>query len=108
MITLYALVDPRTAQIRYIGRTSQSLVARLRGHCDYAARYRSTTPLMRWLRALIAAGVSPRIRALAVVSDELADQAERQLIAGHRDLLNVTHNLAGVARAYARPADVHR
>lgn len=108
MITIYALVDPRDGRVRYIGRTSQSLVERLQGHCDYAARYRSQTPLMRWLRELLAAGISPRIRALAVVSDVLADAAEHQYIAAHPGLLNVTYNLAAIVGASAGAADVPR
>lgn len=108
MVTIYCLIDPRDGRVRYVGRTTQSLVRRLQGHCDSATRYRSQTPLTRWLRELLAAGQSPRIRSLAVVSDVLADQAERETIARYPDLLNVTHNLAAVAGAPMRVADVPR
>lgn len=96
MTTIYGLYDPHTGQLRYVGRTVQPLETRLAGHLAFAAKYRSTSPLVRWLRELIETGFAPTIRPICVVSDLFADAAEHHTIAAHPDLLNVTYNLAGV------------
>ena len=97
MTTIYGLDDPRDGRLRYVGRTGQPLGQRLAGHLLFAAKYRSRAPLQRWLRELLGQGLAPTLRPLLVVSDALADEAERGAIASYPDLLNVTHNLAALA-----------
>ncbi|WP_143175438.1 hypothetical protein [Cryptosporangium aurantiacum] len=96
MAIVYGLFDPRTDALRYIGRTTGTLAARLAGH-----RGHPPSPAMRrWLDDLRAAGLVPRITPLRdnVPAEELAD-AELTAIAEHAlagaDLLNE----AGVATA---------
>lgn len=96
MTTIYGLYDPHTGQLRYVGRTTRPLDQRLAGHLVFATKYRSTAPLQRWLRDLLATGCAPTIRPICVVSDSFADAAEHHTIAAHSNLLNVTYNLADV------------
>lgn len=48
---IYALVDPQTRQVRYVGRTSQTLKQRL-GHHLTAARRNVQKPVYAWIRSI--------------------------------------------------------
>lgn len=81
---IYALIDPRTDEIRYIGKTVRSAHRRLRRHL--ADSYMSSnTHKDRWLRVLKALGLDPLIKVIQRCgsADELA-VAECQQIAAHR------------------------
>jgi hypothetical protein len=49
--TIYALVDPLTHQIRYVGRTGKTLDQRLADHIG-AARRNMRRPVYDWIRQL--------------------------------------------------------
>lgn len=86
--TVYALIDPRNNQARYIGATTRPLRARLQGHVASGA-----PRVKAWVDELTAAGVSPQIVAIVegVAAEDLreAERAEitRRLIDGEK-LLN--------------------
>jgi hypothetical protein len=48
---VYALVDPNTLQVRYVGRTSQTAARRLRHHLG-AARRGSPKSVYAWIRSI--------------------------------------------------------
>jgi hypothetical protein len=48
---IYALVDPRTHQVRYVGKTSKPIGERL-GHHVGAARRNVKKPVYDWIRGL--------------------------------------------------------
>lgn len=75
---LYALVDPRDNQWRYIGKTSLELKVRLAGHIRKAKLRRNHRE--RWLMSLHDAGVVPLCEELDCVVGSGASE-ERQLIA---------------------------
>lgn len=86
---MYALVDPRDGETRYIGQSVQPLGVRLGGHRKHPS------PRMRqWLDELHVHGVRPQI---TVVRDRVPyaelDSAEREEIAAAvhqgKELLNV-------------------
>ena len=66
--SIYCLVDPRTRQIRYVGRTTTSLLDRLAGHLR-ELRYTNAVNkgLMTWLRELAHAELKPEIRLLETI-----------------------------------------
>ena len=68
MTFIYALADPRTRDVRYVGKTSD-LDARLNGHACEARRSPKATPRLTWLRALAKDGVRPEILVLEEVPD---------------------------------------
>ncbi|HEY1800975.1 MAG TPA: GIY-YIG nuclease family protein [Terriglobales bacterium] len=49
--TIYALVDPDTRHVRYVGRTSQTLQRRLSGHLT-AASGGNKSAVYQWMRSL--------------------------------------------------------
>lgn len=105
MITIYALVDPHTGDIRYIGKTAHSPEKRLRGHMSEAKRltgarhYKSS-----WLRQLAGEGLVPLIEVIEEVEPEGANERERHWIAYHRrcgaPLTNVTDGGDGQSLGY--------
>lgn len=75
---IYALCDPITDEIRYIGKT-----------CDIAARYahhvgdhlKQKTHKTNWIQSLLSIGISPKIFVLEAVCESEWPAAERQWIA---------------------------
>lgn len=95
--TIYALVDPRTFDVRYIGQTTKPIEVRLAGHLAAPA------PLVKaWIDELAVEGRRPEITPVREgVAEADLDTAEREEIAAHAeqgDLLNVARNTVGNAR----------
>jgi hypothetical protein len=76
-IWIYALIDPRTHELRYIGQTGRSLPARLTRHIR-TAKDGTRAHMGAWIRGMLADGVSPE---LVVVeehpNEQAADEAEQ-------------------------------
>lgn len=85
---IYALSDPITGQLRYIGKANDS-AERLKSHLRDANR--RDTPVYRWIRKLTNKGLAPAVKVLEVTHDW--QESERRLIALSRargdKLLNV-------------------
>lgn len=60
MIYIYTLSDPRTGEIRYVGKTSCKLRKRLIGHLS-EARNRNMTHKNHWVLSLMKEGLEPII-----------------------------------------------
>lgn len=100
---IYALIDPRTCQVRYVGKSCQGLT-RPRAHCRYAAT--AQTYCARWIRQLLSIGFAYEIRVLAWFATDIPlCNAERDWIAFGRaegwPLTNLTDGGDGVS---GRPA----
>lgn len=95
--TIYALVDPRTFEVKYIGQTTKPIEVRLAGHLAAPA------PLVRaWIEELSFEGHTPQIIPIRedVPIDQL-DEAEKEEIRAHAergDILNVVGNQPGNAK----------
>lgn len=75
MAEIYALIDPRTGAIRYVGKANDS-AKRLKKHIQ-DSRTRNT-PVYCWMRKLAGMGLVPSVRVLEVTDDW--QEAERRLI----------------------------
>jgi hypothetical protein len=87
---VYALLDPDTEQIRYIGKT-HNLYARYYGHIHPSKR--NHTPVTIWVRGLCAQNKQPLLAILEHVDRSHGIQEEHFWIYearnAHGDLLNV-------------------
>lgn len=93
MTYIYALVDPRTQQCRYVGKADDP-VRRLQRHLQ-KKRLQDRTHKATWLRSVVAAGFWPELFILEAVPKHGWAQAEKFWIAYLRmvgaELTNGTH-----------------
>jgi hypothetical protein len=90
MNCIYALVDPRTDDTRYIGKTRRP-ESRLRAHCSNKHHVHSS----RWVQSLLREGVKPKMVILeGGLSEEEWPEREQYWIAYYRshgvNLTNIT------------------
>lgn len=90
---IYGLVDPRTNEVRYIGKTQQSPNIRLRAHM----LDRSNCHRVHWLRELAALGLEPDIVLLEAIEGAWPwQESERYWIAHGRKVgWRLTNNTSG-------------
>jgi hypothetical protein len=87
-VYIYGLADPRDHVIRYVGKTSKTLLRRVLGHMEEP----TNTRMAEWVSSLIDADVTMEAVALEICSPESWEKAERKWIARLRrvgSLLNV-------------------
>lgn len=77
--SIYALVDPRSNEVRYVGWTTNTLYVRLRRHICDSVRKRCTYK-DRWVASLIDIGVRPLIEVLETGSGKGHGEAEKRWI----------------------------
>ena len=82
-VFIYALVDPRDANVRYIGRSFVPEDRYKRHLID-----KSETHKTRWIRQLKSVGLQPELKILDVVSEQQWSDAERQWMSKYKDLTN--------------------
>lgn len=66
-VIIYALIDPITCRVRYIGRTSVSMNARLAKHIHDAKYFKKKTHKEDWIRSLLKINCKPLIRKLTEI-----------------------------------------
>jgi hypothetical protein len=81
MASIYLLIDPRTAEVRYVGWAKKCLNVRLRAHLN-EARGGVETYKNRWVRSLIASHLRPTIWLIETTTDY--HTRERYWIAHYR------------------------
>jgi hypothetical protein len=89
MTEIYALVDPRDGDIRYIGKANNA-AKRLKTHLLDSRR--RDTPVYRWIRKLASMELAPAVRVLVTCDKGQWQSEERRLITAlrpHCRLLNV-------------------
>lgn len=70
-VHIYAMCDPRTNEIRYIGKTSCSLRQRLCGHLDDS---KPTRKKVQWINELRAHGLRPEICLIETLVDCMVEE----------------------------------
>lgn len=85
IVYIYTLHDPRQPEIvRYVGKTYQTLAARLSGHLTESRNPKYTTHKHQWVRSLLATGHQPIITLILEVSVDEWQREECRLIAEYR------------------------
>jgi hypothetical protein len=90
-VFIYALIDPETDQIRYIGK-AKDVIVRFKGHIRDAHRRRSK--VYAWINGLLACGSAPIVASLDKVAESEWQDAEKFYIQEYRrcgfNLLNIS------------------
>lgn len=71
MAEIYALKDPTTLEVRYIGKANDS-IKRFRKHISDAKR--RSYPVYRWINKLMSKGMVPVLEVLLITNDWVADE----------------------------------
>lgn len=82
---IYVLIDPRTGEIRYIGKSTCGL-KRPRDHTKPKTLKKNTAYCGNWLRQLVAAGLEPTIKVIEVCTRDQLAVSEKKWIARGRKL----------------------
>lgn len=106
---IYSLSDPRTGEVRYVGKTIQPLRERLQAHLGYA-RSGGKRPVCKWLRGLLAVGLEPIPQVLEFVPDGIPWEIREQFwIARFRESVSLTNiSVGGPGGAGVRHSDEWR
>lgn len=98
---IYALLDPKTKIIRYVGLTTHTIEFRLEWHyaaCDDKTHYMNkgripNNPVAKWVRALKKYGMKPLVILLEETNDRKREKYWIQAITTRgNNLFNVMHN----------------
>src|SRR6476620_3006053 len=106
MIRIYALSEPVTGELRYVGQTALTLENRLKSH-TWDSTLAHKNHRTKWLKKLISQGLLPIIELLEEVSESEANDAERFWITQFKALgcrlINVQEGGIGWTRGQKRP-----
>jgi hypothetical protein len=69
LIFIYALLDPRTEEIRYVGKTIQPINDRYSAHISVAKYNRKTDHAHCWIKSLLSVGLRPIMKILEETFD---------------------------------------
>jgi hypothetical protein len=85
-VRIYGLIDPRNGNCRYIGKTKNSLMERLRGHLNTSRSASSSLHVSKWIRLVMADNAVPEIFEVETVSNCDWRDAERFWISYFRSI----------------------
>lgn len=80
-VEIYALIDPRTGDIRYIGKANNS-EKRLKSHLRDSRRRK--TPVYCWIQSLSKEGLMPKLIVLEFCDSDNWQATEKRIIAEYR------------------------
>jgi group I intron endonuclease len=85
---IYGLLDPRTNEVRYVGKTIQTLEARLRKHIS--DKPKSNTYRFNWINQLKELNLKPTILILELCDEKDWVEREKYWISYFENLTNLT------------------
>lgn len=102
-VNIYALIDPETNKVRYVGKTRKSIEKRLAEHLE-PYRLRLHNYKNHWIKSLLEKGLTPKIELISEVPEDNWQYWECYYISLYEGLTNLTaggegnNNLAEVCR----------
>jgi len=107
MVKIYALIDPRDNEIRYVGKTKNRLTTRLGQHIEDVVYKQERNWRTHWIAELLRLGYRPRIELIQEVPDEFWRQAEPYWISYYRAIgCRLTNGTEGGDGGYSPTPDV--
>ncbi len=91
---IYALSDPRTSKVRYIGK-SNWVEKRYINHLYAASRPNPSFHVFRWIRQLLDLGLKPGVEVLLEVPYKNWQEAEKFMIAHYKQFCDLTNMSEG-------------
>lgn len=82
MFKIYGLVCPISGNVRYIGKTKNTLAGRLKGHLSGARTFRYHHHAARWIRVLLRNGLAPEIVLLEETEGDWVEAEVRWIAKG--------------------------
>lgn len=106
VVSIYALHDPRSGAIRYVGKTGQRLSYRRTQHMRRARMCDDNLHSLNWLRELLAENMMPEVSVLEVLSPDMDWQARERFWIAHGiaegwPLTNMTEGGEGIVNPSA-------
>lgn len=83
--SIYVLIDPRTHEVRYVGKARDPLI-RWKGHLKPERRRDTETHRAKWIAQLRRQGYTPVLEVVQTLREEDAYDAERYWISYYRGL----------------------
>ena len=107
---IYGLIDPRTGELRYVGKSSSGL-KRPKDHWKPSILNKQPTKAINWIKSLISKGMLPQIEILEELdSSLLLNDSEKFWIASVKatgaELLNMTNGGDGQSNGWCPSAEV--
>lgn len=97
MIKIYTINDPDTLEIKYIGKTIQSLKKRLSGHVT-KSKYNRSTHVSCWIYKLLKNNKKPIIKLLEECSSNNWAEREKYWISYYKNII-YNHSIGGESGA---------
>lgn len=104
-VKIYALVDPFTDEIRYVGKTVKSLSSRLSNHLYNAKVTKHNKHLSNWILLLLSKGKKPLIINIETCQNSNWKQKEKYWISFYPNLINLTEGGDG-SQGYCHSEEV--
>ena len=90
MVYFYILKDPRTNEVRYVGKTVNT-INRFRQHVSKARRTVNPKEYsQRWIKILLTENLLPQLEVVFIVEDSEWEYYEIELIKKYNNLTNLT------------------
>lgn len=97
---IYALQEPATGLIRYIGKTNrQNIKQRYNEHLSHAKKYNENYSVSNWIRKLLKDNLNPKMNILIQTTSEYSDLLEIELIKHYNRFCNLTNMACGKGSA---------
>jgi predicted DNA binding CopG/RHH family protein len=97
--TIYALVDPRTDQVRYVGCTAQPLGQRAKAHLTERGNARK----YQWVQELRQANLEPEVQLLEEAEDEPAEREQYWIALKQAEGCELFNGWVSSPRYWTRP-----
>jgi len=107
-VLIYALKDPDTLEIRYVGKTVRSLSRRLGNHIANAKGNKHNVHLSNWILKLLRQGKRPIIELIENCSYLNWQEREQYWISHYPDLINITDGGDGCVGLIHKPETIEK
>jgi hypothetical protein len=107
MVKIYSIKDPETLEIKYIGKTIQSLSKRLSGHITKSL-YNRSTHISCWIYSLLKLGKKPIIELIEECDEKIWIEREVYYISYYKDII-YNHSTGGESGSLGyKCTDLHK